>query len=96
MTRKDYDQVMKSVRIADLKAHLSAHLRSVRRGETLTVLDRETPIARIVPALDHRSALRIRRPLAGGPRPSDVPQPPALKTKRDPVGILLEDRERGR
>jgi antitoxin (DNA-binding transcriptional repressor) of toxin-antitoxin stability system len=96
MTRNDYDQVMKSVRIADLKAHLSAHLRSVRRGETLTVLDRETPIARIVPALDHASALRIRRPLASGPRPADVPRPRALKTKRDPVALLLEDRERGR
>jgi antitoxin (DNA-binding transcriptional repressor) of toxin-antitoxin stability system len=41
--------VMKAVRIAELKAHLSEHLRAVRRGEILTVLDRDTPIARISP-----------------------------------------------
>ena len=37
---------MKSVGIAELKARLSEHLKSVRRGRTLTVLDRETPVAR--------------------------------------------------
>lgn len=96
MTRMDYHQVMKAVRIADLKAHLSAHLRNVRRGESLTVLDRETPIARIIPALDQTSALRLRRPPSSGPKPSGVPMPPALKTRRDPVSLLLEDRERSR
>jgi prevent-host-death family protein len=40
---------MSDVGIADLKARLSEHLRSVRNGGTLTVLDRDTPIARIVP-----------------------------------------------
>lgn len=40
---------MRDVGIADLKARLSEHLRSVRNGGTLTVLDRDTPIARIVP-----------------------------------------------
>ena len=96
MTRRDYDLVMKAVRIADLKAHLSAHLRNVRRGESLMVLDRETPIARIVPALEKTSALLIRHPRLGGPKPSGVPLPRALKTRRDPVALLLEDRERGR
>jgi len=40
--------VMTNVRIADLKARLSEYLRRVRRGDVLTVLDRKTPIARIV------------------------------------------------
>ena len=40
---------MSDVRIADLKARLSEHLRTVGNGETLTVLDRDTPVARIVP-----------------------------------------------
>ncbi len=35
-------------RIAELKSRLSEHLRSVRTGRTLTILDRDTPIARIV------------------------------------------------
>jgi len=34
--------IMIDVRIADLKARLSEHLRSVRNGGTLTVLDRDT------------------------------------------------------
>ena len=37
------------VGIAELKARLSEHLRAVRKGRTVTVLDRDTPVARIVP-----------------------------------------------
>jgi len=37
------------VKIADLKNNLSRHLARVRRGGELTVYDRDTPIARIVP-----------------------------------------------
>ena len=40
---------MSHVGIAELKARLSEHLRVVRNGGTLTVLDRDTPLARIVP-----------------------------------------------
>jgi prevent-host-death family protein len=40
---------MKEVKIADLKAHLSAHLAEVRKGETIIVCDRSTPIARLTP-----------------------------------------------
>ena len=49
MTYRDYNVVMKTVRIAELKARLSEHLKWVRKGRTLTVLDRDTPVARIVP-----------------------------------------------
>lgn len=40
---------MQPVKIADLKNNLSRHLARVRRGGELTVLDRDTPVARIVP-----------------------------------------------
>jgi prevent-host-death family protein len=40
---------MKSVQIAELKAHLSHYLRSVRAGDRMVVLDRQEPIAEIVP-----------------------------------------------
>lgn len=40
---------MKTVQIADLKNHLSAHLRDVRKGEEIIVRDRNEPVARIVP-----------------------------------------------
>ena len=40
---------MKRVKIAELKDHLSAHLRAVERGSEVEVTDRGRPIARIVP-----------------------------------------------
>jgi prevent-host-death family protein len=49
MVTDDYLLVMTTVGIADLKAHLSEHLQGVRRGESIVVLDRREPIARIVP-----------------------------------------------
>jgi prevent-host-death family protein len=80
---------MSDVRIADLKARLSEHLRSVRNGGTVTVLDRETPIARIVPiaapTLEIRSAKRRLRELKLPPRPSKP---------TDSTALLVEDRRR--
>ena len=40
---------MGMVKIADLKNNLSRHLAHVREGGQITVLDRDTPVARIVP-----------------------------------------------
>ncbi len=40
---------MKTINISTLKAHLSAELKKVRRGGRLVVMDRETPIAELVP-----------------------------------------------
>jgi antitoxin (DNA-binding transcriptional repressor) of toxin-antitoxin stability system len=40
---------MKTIRIADLKAHLSQTLRAVRGGERILVLDRDQPVAEIGP-----------------------------------------------
>jgi len=40
---------MKSAKVSELKARLSAYLAEVRVGKTVTVYDRSTPIARIVP-----------------------------------------------
>lgn len=43
--------VMKHVKIAELKNHLSQHLRAVEAGDEVIVTDRQRPIARIVPAI---------------------------------------------
>lgn len=40
---------MKKARIAELKNHLSRYLEYVRAGGTILVLDREQPIAHVVP-----------------------------------------------
>jgi antitoxin (DNA-binding transcriptional repressor) of toxin-antitoxin stability system len=84
---------MDTVRIADLKARLSEHLRAVRRGRTLTVLDRDRAIARIVPYDGERRPLSIRSPRAGAPPLHRVPLPPALRLKIDVVDLLAEERQ---
>jgi prevent-host-death family protein len=40
---------MRTVNIATLKAHLSAHIQRVREGEELVVCERNKPVARIIP-----------------------------------------------
>ncbi len=80
-------------RIADLKARLSYYLRAVRRGSTVTVLDRETPIAQIVPM--RKPGLRVQtKPEA--PPPNRVRLPKPLRLKIDVVELLLEERQRQR
>ena len=80
---------MGDVGIAELKARLSEHLRSVRNGGTVTVLDRDTPIARIVPfatqPVEIRKATRRLRDLKLPPKPSK---------RTDSLAILVEDRRR--
>lgn len=44
-----YNSYMNTVKIADLKNNLSRHLWHVREGGEVVVLDRDTPVARIVP-----------------------------------------------
>ena len=83
---------MKQVRIAELKSRLSEYLRAVRRGETIAVLDRDTPVAHIVP-VQERPALRVRQPAPGTPAPNRVRLPKPAKLKMDIVKLLLEERQ---
>ena len=93
MTISDYDVVMIKVRIADLKSRLSEHLRKVRGGRSLTILDRDTPIARIVPWDEGDISFKVRRPLSGAPRLQRVALPSPLKVREDIVKLLLEERQ---
>ncbi|MHB8416833.1 MAG: type II toxin-antitoxin system Phd/YefM family antitoxin, partial [Myxococcales bacterium] len=63
MTFRGHLEVMKlreQVGIAELKAHLGAYLRKVRAGHTVTLLDRQTPVAQLVPIEGSAAGLRIR------------------------------------
>ena len=84
---------MKRVKIAELKNHLSRHLRAVESGAEIEVTDRDRPIARIVPVAQPAAAIRIvpaRRPFS------------AMRRKRyRPAGwqvtsleLLMEDRRK--
>jgi len=83
---------MKKVRIAELKARLSEHVREVRRGASYAVMDRETPVARLIPYSTEGEGLRFRRPRGRHPSLQKVPLPPPVRLKTDAVAVLLEDR----
>src|SRR5262249_34436788 len=65
MAISGHNMTMKQVGIAELKSRLSEYLRAVRRGEPVSVLDRDTPVAQIVPVRE-RAALHIRKPAPRG------------------------------
>lgn len=81
-----------TVKVAELKARLSEYLRRVRRGDTVTVCDRDTPIARLVP-IEEPVVLRTRKPVRAL---RDVTFPPAPKRRIDSLAALLEERQPSR
>jgi len=78
------------VGIAEFKARLSAYLRGVRRGEPITLYDRDTPVARVVPLESRAGSLVVREATT---RPQDVPLPPPLGRPIDSLAALLEERQ---
>ena len=90
MTILGHDRVMK-VKISELKARLSAYLDLVRRGKTVIVLDRKTPIAQLVPFSGSAAGLQVEpaaRPLGDLEKIGGV----RLKRKIDVVKLLGESR----
>lgn len=101
MTSSGHLQVMSKpathrsdVRIAEFKAHLSECLRDVARGHTVTVRDRDRPIARVIPYSEAVAPMVTR----GKGKLRDVPLPrsSARPSKVNSLRVLLEDRRSGR
>jgi len=76
---------MHSITIARLKATLSAELRRVRAGESVTVLDRTTPVAVLSPIPDAVRVVKATR------EPYTYRQLTPL-TSRDPLEYLDAER----
>ena len=77
--------------VSELKANLSRYLEQVRRGATVTVCDRRTPIARLVPFDGDAGGLEVREPIEASGRPA---APRITLGKRiDVVALLREDRD---
>ena len=96
---------MKNARISELRDGLSEYLARVRKGETVIVFDRDTPIARIepiTPADETRPEWvreAVRRGVLTPPRVRDhAPLPPPVKIdpKFSLLEALLEERRSGR
>lgn len=83
---------MKRVKIAELKDHLSEHLRAVEAGAEIEVTDRNRPIARIVPVPASGAPVELIPPKRPFAEIRDRRYPPA----RWPVDILEVLREERR
>ncbi|MXZ59411.1 MAG: hypothetical protein F4228_11390 [Acidobacteria bacterium] len=60
---------MQSIKVTELKSHLSRYLRKASRGERITVRDREEPIAELGPARGEPVSWRDRLVREGRLRP---------------------------
>ena len=93
MTRHGHHMVMKRAMVSELKTHLSAYLADVRRGRSIVVCDRSTPIARLVPYEpdedDGFQVVPASRPV------TQLGKIRAVRPKRpiDVVRLLREDRD---
>jgi antitoxin (DNA-binding transcriptional repressor) of toxin-antitoxin stability system len=87
---------MRTVRVGELRNHLSRYLRMVRNGGRVVVLDRETPIAELGPAFrETREELVRRGVLIPAPRPGlsleELGAP--IRCRRDALAALRADRD---
>jgi prevent-host-death family protein len=96
---------MKRSSVSELKAHLSAHLGRVKRGEEILVTERGRPIARLAPAAGAEGlSERMKRLVAAGVvrPPVRALSPELLRPSpvKDPKGLvlaaLLEERRSSR
>jgi prevent-host-death family protein len=98
---------MKNARISELRDGLSEYLARVRKGETVIVYDRDTPIARIVPITAGAESgvpdwvvEAEKRGIMAPPREPDATPLRVNPVKAEPrfslLEALLEDRRSGR
>jgi len=81
---------MTSTNISDFKAHLSENLRKIKSGKTIILLERETPIAKIMPY--HSKPLRKKLTLRKATGKL-IDMKLDLNLKIDPATYLSEDRD---
>lgn len=84
---------MKKALVSELKAHLSAYLAEVRRGRSIVVCDRATPIARLIPyAPEEADGFDV---VPASLPSSDLKKVRGLRPKApvDVVRLLREDRD---
>ena len=100
---------MKSVQIGELKNHLSAHLREVRKGEEIIIRDRNLPVARIIPyvpeSIEEQERMLIAEGIMRPPKnpPKDrerwlkefLAKPRPKVSGRTAIQAVLDEREEG-
>ena len=89
---------MKKVKVSDLKAKLASYLRAVKKGESITILDRNLAIAQIVPLADD-AKLNIIKPSCAVKAAFVFMQSSTYKNRAEresdtSLRILLEERQK--
>ena len=81
---------MKRVQVSVLKSQLSKHLRAAEAGETIEVMDRARPIARVVPiaAVGDLETVPAQRPFS---EVRDV-RLPRIKLRISSLDVLADER----
>jgi antitoxin (DNA-binding transcriptional repressor) of toxin-antitoxin stability system len=86
---------MRSVKVSQLKTHLSRYLRLVRQGEEVIVKDRETSVAKIIPLTrDSLMALVVEPATRPAKELAKLEIPPAASPAIDSLSALLEERRK--
>jgi prevent-host-death family protein len=106
--RGGYYSLVKKATISQTKNHLSALLDQVRHGETILIVDRDRPVARLEPVYapgpedsEGRLARLERAGLLRRGRPAPVEmvlkkRPPRPRKGGDVLRALLKERREGR
>ena len=89
----------KTVGIRELRDRLSAYLQLVARGHSVTIGNRQRPVARLVPAAPEREAVAVARLAAAGSiqrasgKPGSAgPVKPRKPSRRSTSDIVREER----
>jgi len=101
-----YNGLMRTAKISELKAKLSAHIEYVKRGEEVLILDRNTPVARLVAVepvddYDERTRRLIAKGILTPPRKPRVlgkawPTPPGPMISREVMEQVWREERDGR
>mgnify|MGYP001571684189 CR=1 FL=1 len=92
MTSRDYHIVMISVNIAVLKAKLSFYLGQVKKGNEILVMDRNTPVARMLPSAAAKGLLIVKAKKS--PATLKAMKASPAKHRTDSTALLREERDR--
>ncbi len=78
---------MKTTNISQFKAHISRELRAVRAGEHIVIMDRDIPVAEVVPYQATTQELTVSLPVD-----ELAFRDLNIRVERDPIVFLMEER----
>ncbi len=85
---------VQSANISTIKAKLTSFLRLVKKGKEVIILDRQTPIAKLIPWNEKtRSGMGVQPPKISFSKFLEI-KPSPLSSQVDSLSLLMEDRSK--